>query len=157
MHLASTHQVPGGMLGTVYSQPCLNPSEGPLSPARNSMESTFQKNLWEGTTAQGKGDLVRDSRCPATVPEPMHCRERRWRTLEVPDTVGQEEATGFMGSSSQSSLASQLPPKMMTKLRSEKNPLPATKSGMWRWGPRKKELVEKQIRKGGKLMAPLWS
>lgn len=40
-------------------------------------------------------------------------------TLQAPDIVRQKGATSFMGSLSQSSLASLLPPKLMTKLRSE--------------------------------------
>lgn len=80
-------------------------------------------------------------------------------TLQVPDIVRQKGATSFMGSSSQRSLASLLPPKLMIKLRSENTPFPATKPDTWRQGPRKEELVEREVRmarEGGKLMGPLW-
>lgn len=68
----------------------------------------------------------------------MHCGERKRRpgprmTLEVPDTVGQEGATGFTGSSSQSSPTSLLPPVLMTKLT--KHPPPRCRA---RQAPRKR-------------------
>lgn len=31
VHLVSTHHVAGGVLGTVHGQPCLIPSEGPVT------------------------------------------------------------------------------------------------------------------------------
>lgn len=78
-----------------------------------------------------------------------------WRFLPW---VGQEGAIGFMGSSSQSSPASLLLPKLITdKAQVRKYPPPCHQTRQ-RQGPRKTELVERQVRvarKGSKLMAPI--
>lgn len=66
-------------------------------------------------------------------------------TLEVPDMVGQEGATGLKASSSQSSPTSLLPPILMTKLR--KYPPPRCQARQVEAGSQKENLVERQ---GGK-------
>lgn len=98
----------------------------------------------EGTTAQGK-EVWSEMVDTATPPEPMHCRERRWRpgpsrTLEVPDMAGQEGATGFLGSLSLSSAASLLPPILMTKLSSENTLLPRSQTRQVKAGPQRERI-----------------
>lgn len=93
VHLVNTRYVPGDVLGIVHNQLYSIPGESPLSPAISTMESSSQKNRWEGATVQGKEGLVRYSGCPAIAPEPMHCSGRRWRpgpsrTLAVPAMGG---------------------------------------------------------------------
>lgn len=76
-------------------------------------------------------------------------------TLEVPDMVGQEGVTGFMGSSSQSSPTSLLPPILMTKLR--KYPPPRCQARQVEARSQKENWWRGRVaRKGGKVTAPLW-
>lgn len=125
MRLVSTHCMPSAMLATLQSQPHLVLTEGPLSPARSSVERPLPEEPLEG--------LVRDGGRSAPPPEPPHHRERGWRpgprpTLEVPDFMRQEGTTGFMGSPSQSSPASRPPPILMTKPSSENTLLPLSRT-----------------------------
>jgi len=58
----------------------------------------------------------------------------------VDGIMGQEGATGFMGSLSQSSPASRLPPILMTKLSSENTFLPISQSRQAEAGPQKERI-----------------
>lgn len=64
VHLVSTHCMTSAMLGTPQGQPHLVLSEGPLSPARSSVERPLSEKPLEG--------LVRDGGRSAPPPEPLH-------------------------------------------------------------------------------------
>lgn len=101
VQLVSTHHAPGGVLGTVHGQPCLIPSEGPLSLAE-AERAPPRKHLGRRHCPRGRRSAGQRRRC-LTLPQ-NQCTAGKGDgglappALEVPDTVGQEGATSFLGS-----------------------------------------------------------
>lgn len=102
--------------GGVHAQPCVILSEGLLHQSEGPWRAPSPRDLWEGSATQRKGGLVRDGGLPAVPPEPVHCREGRWRpgpstTLDVPEVpdIGFKGRPLLLISSPNSSAALLLP------------------------------------------------
>lgn len=140
VHLVSTHCMPSAMPGTLRGWPHLVLSEGPLLPARSSVESPLPEKPLEG--------LVRDGGCPATPLEPVHCRERRGRPWRLLASWGRKGPQASWAHCLKSSPASRLPPILTTKLSSENTFLPISQSRQAEAGPQKERICG-EVGQGG--------